>query len=295
MPQNTAELVDLLTLEKVGETKFIGSHPNTLMQRTYGGQVLAQALMAAYNTVNSDRWIHSMHAYFLRPGDAHKNIVYTVDNLRDGRTFNTRRVDASQDSDIFGMSVSFHRLEDSNLMHQDTPPGPVADPDRCPRLVDVMRKAFGDLPMLHEWDALDVRFVGDSAGTGEPFLQKISVHSHSAHMRVWVRTEDKLPEDQRIHQAILAYLSDLTLLSVSTVPHSVAFMSNKIQTASVDHAMWFHRTAHVDRWLLYDMISPSANHALGFATGRIFQDGKLVASCAQEGLVREVDNRPILS
>ena len=295
MPKTTSELLDLLDLTETSPDVFSGSQPDTIMQRTYGGQVMAQAIVAAYKTLPEDRRMHSMHAFFLRPGNAHVPITYKASRLRDGRTFSTRRVDASQKKDIFGMSASFHHMEDSRLNHQDELPSPTPPPEKCPRLVDFMNAAYGEHPMWHEWDALDVRFAGDSAGNGSPKLPKIPVHSHKSHMRVWIKTQEKLPDDYAIHQAILAYASDLTLLSVTTVPHSVAFMSTKIQTASIDHAMWFHRQGRADEWLLYDMISPSASHALGYGTGRLFQDGKLIASCAQEGLVREVENRPILS
>ncbi len=301
MPKTTAELLDLLNLQETSPDVFSGPQPDTIMQRTYGGQVMAQAIVAAYQTLPKDRRMHSMHAFFLRPGNSHVPITYKADRLRDGRTFTTRRVDASQEveegaeKDIFGMSASFHKAEESRLNHQDELPSSTPPPEECPSLVDVMNAQYGEHPMWHEWDALDVRYAGDSAGNGSPRIPQIPVHSHKSHMRVWIKTQDKLPDDHAIHQAVLAYASDLTLLSVTTVPHSVAFMSTKIQTASIDHAMWFHRPARADEWLLYDMISPSASYALGYGTGRLFQDGQLIASCAQEGLVREVENRAILS
>ena len=283
VPANTAELVDLLNLQPVDERSFRGHHPQTLMQRTYGGQVLAQALTAAYGTVSRERVVHSLHAYFVRPGSASADIDYRVQNSRDGKTFRSRRVVAYQGyEELFSMSCSFHAPE-PGLDHGDPAPERVPAPEDCPTLVEVMDARFGVHPIWHEWDVLEVRFAGDSGPGGV-----IASGAHRAHMRVWVRTEARLPDDIRVHQAILAYLSDLTLLSVSTVPHEVAFMSNRLQTASIDHVMWFHRRFMADEWLLYDMISPSASHALGFASGRLFQGGRMVASCAQEGLIRPV-------
>ncbi|NLA30044.1 MAG: acyl-CoA thioesterase II, partial [Propionibacterium sp.] len=183
----------------------------------------------------------------------------------------------------------FHGLE-PGLDHADPMPTEVPTPDKCPRLVDVMDARFGAHSIWHEWDALDVRFAGDSSPGGS-----IKQGRHVASMRVWVKTEGELNDDFRIHQAVLAYLSDLTLLSVSTVPHPVVFMSSQLQTASIDHAVWFHRDFRADDWLLYDMFSPSASSALGFSNGRLFQHGKLVASCAQEGLIRQVEARALLS
>ena len=138
--------------------------------------------------------------------------------------------------------------------------------------------------MLHEWDALDVRVAGDSSRGGG-----VEARNHSAHMRVWVRTTEAMPDDLALHQAVLAYLSDMTLLSVATVPHEVAFLSPTLQVASIDHAMYFHRPVRADQWLLYDQVSPSASYALGFSTGRLFQGDALVASCSQEGLMRVVE------
>lgn len=283
MPSNTAELVELLKLQPRGEQTFVGHHPTTLMQRTYGGQVLAQALLAAYQTVPAGRIAHSLHAYFLRPGSVTADIDYTVESVRDGKTFTTRRVTASQADEIFSLAASFHGLE-PGLEHEDPMPREVPGPDDCPKLIDVMHARFGPQPVWHEWDALDLRFVGDSAPGGV-----IQPGRHVASMRVWVRTEGPLPDGLALHQAVLAYLSDLTLLSVATVPHPVVFLSNQLQAASLDHVMWFHREFRADEWLLYDMYSPSASNALGYSSGRLFQDGRLVASCAQEGLIRPVE------
>ncbi len=290
MPATTSELVDLLRLEAGPDKVFVGRHPRTGMQRTYGGQVLAQALMAAYGTVSTDRVAHSLDAYFIRPGDAHNDIEYVVETLRDGHTFSSRRVTAVQDGRaIFAMSSSFHVLE-PGLDHGDPEPIGVPAPEDCRPFIDVTEERYGNGALWHEWDALEVRFAGDSSEGGG-----IEPANHRAHLRVWVRTTDPLPDEIAIHQAILAYLSDLTLLSVSTIPHNVAFLSQQLQIASIDHVMWFHRRPRADQWLLYDMLSPSASNSLGLSTGRLFQEGRLIASCAQEGLIRVVENRPALT
>jgi acyl-CoA thioesterase-2 len=291
MPATTDELVQLLRLEPDEDNVFVGRHPQTRMQRTYGGQVLAQALMAAYGTVSPGRIAHSLDAYFIRPGMANADIEYAVEPLRDGHSFSSRRVTALQDGHaIFTMSSSFHDLE-AGLDHSDPEPSDVPAPQDCPSFVDVMEQRYGDASVWHEWDALDVRYVGDSSPQGGiP-----SNTAHRARMRVWARTSAPLPDDIAIHQAVLAYLSDLTLLSVSTLPHGIAFMSNQLQIASIDHVMWFHRQVRADQWLLYDMESPSASHSLGLSMGRLFQDGQISATCAQEGLIRVVEDRPILS
>ncbi|CAI9408603.1 acyl-CoA thioesterase [Aestuariimicrobium sp. T2.26MG-19.2B] len=284
MPATTAELVDLLSLEEIELGLYRGSHPRTTWQRTFGGQVLAQALMAAYGTMPAERICHSLNAYFLRPGSTDAPIIYDVERTRDGHTFSARRVLARQRGTvIFTLSASFHELEEG-LEHSDPAPVNVPAPEQCRRLSEVMSERFGsESSLFHEWDALDVRFAGDSGRSGE-----ISPSSHRAHMRVWVRTTEGLPDDHRLHQAVTAYLSDMTLLGVSTVPHEVAFLSAQLQAASIDHAMWFHRPIRADQWILYDQVSPSASNALGFSMGRLLQDGLQVATCNQEGLIRVV-------
>ncbi len=225
MPETTAELVNLLDLKREGEV-FVGSQPQTMMQRTYGGQVLAQALTAAYGTVGSGRTAHSLHAYFLRPGAVTAPISYEVDALRDGNTFSTRQVTAIQgENEIFTMAASFH-AEEPGLDHNDPEPMYVPPPDHCPSLADVMDDRFGKQPIWHEWDAIDARFIGDSTPGGS-----IKPGRHIASMRLWVRTESALPDGIALHQAVMAYLSDLALLSVSTVPHPVVFMSDQLQAA----------------------------------------------------------------
>lgn len=288
MPQTVEQLVDLLDLEEIEQGLYRGSHPVTSLQRAFGGQVLAQALIAAYRTAPDDRTVHSLHAYFMRPGRIDSPIIYDVETLRDGGSFSTRRVLARQGgSVIFTMSASFH-VSEAGLDHADPEPTDVPAPDDCPRLADVMASLSGRSAdaWLEEWGVLDVRYVGDSRPGGE------LVHpEHPARARVWVRVAGSLPDPLAWQQAALAYASDLTLLSVSTVPHPVVFGSPQLQAASLDHSMWFHRPFRADRWLLYDQVSPSAHGGVGLSYGRLFQDGALVAAVAQEGLIRPMRDR----
>ena len=287
MVASVAELISVLELEPAGENVFIGqdrAEDDRLFQRVFGGQVLAQALMAAYRTVPEDRYAHSLGAYFLREGRAGEPIAYAVEHTRDGRSFSARRVIAAQgDREIFSMDCSFH-LPEPGLAHSDTPPAGVPAPEDCPALSDVLgaRSRRASVVWRREFGVLDARFADDTSA--------LSAAGHSdARMKIWVRAESELPDDPKLHQAVLAYASDLTLLGVSTVPHPVEFGGPGMQVASINHSMWFHRDARADKWLLYDQVSPSASSGLGFSFGRMFADGELVASCAQEGLIRLLD------
>ena len=286
MPQSIDELVSLLDLETIEIGIYRGRQPATALQRVFGGQVAGQAIAAAGRTVETGWAAHSLHAYFLRPGDTSVPIVYDVDTLRDGRSFATRRVAARQHGrPIFYMSVSF-QLPDEGLDHQDPMPS-VAPPEQCPTLADVYSGASGrpKTEWEREWAALDVRYAGDSRPTGGVLHDD----AHPALARVWLRAAGPLPDDPMLHASVLTYASDLTLLGASLVPHDTYIGDPRIQPASLDHAMWFHRPFRVDEWLLYDQVSPSASGARGFSTGRIFTaDGRLVASAAQEGLIRPV-------
>ncbi|HZA72910.1 MAG TPA: acyl-CoA thioesterase II [Propionibacteriaceae bacterium] len=282
MPQSLDELIDLLDLEEIEIGLFRARQPDTQLQRAFGGQVLAQALVAAARTVPASRVLHSLHAYFLRPGRIDIPIVYDVETIRDGRSFSSRRVVARQGGAvIFYLSSSFHEAE-TGFEHADPVPDDVPGPDESPRLGEVLSKVSGRSAALweREWGVLDVRYVGDSR-SGE----NLADPRHPARARVWVRVEGGLPEDPRLHQAALAYASDLTLLSATTVPHNV-FIGINVQGTSLDHAMWFHRPFRADDWLLYDQVSPSASGGLGLATARLFQHRTLVANVAQEGLIR---------
>lgn len=283
MPQSLDELVALLDLEMLEDGLYRGRQPNTSLQRVFGGQVAGQALAASNGTVEAERLVHSLHAYFLRPGDPNVPILYDVERTRDGRSFSTRRVVARQhDRPIFYMSASYQAPEEG-LEHQD--PMPAAPPPAdCPELGDVLSTLTGRPrdEWDREWAALDVRYAGDSREGGA-----LRDPEHPALARVWLRAAGTLPDDPRLHAAVLAYASDLTLLGASVVPHGIYIGDPRLVPASLDHAMWFHRPFRVDEWLLYDQVSPSASGGRGFATGRLFAaDGRLVASVVQEGMVR---------
>lgn len=288
MPQSTADLVKLLDLEPIESNLFRGQQPETRLQRAFGGQVLAQALVAAARTVDSDRLLHSMHGYFLRPGRTDQPIIYDVELVRDGGSFSARRAVARQSGKvIFFLSASFH-VDEPGFEHQDQMPTDVPAPEDCPSLQQVLEKVSGRraAAMEAEWGALEVRYAGDSREGGELVDPR-----HPARARVWLRSADRLSDELLLHQTVLAYASDLTLLGASVVPHEAFIGSPTLQAASVDHAMWFHRPLRADEWLLYDQISPSATAGLGLSTGRLFQGGRLVTSVAQEGLIRDVSNR----
>ncbi|MGW1345678.1 acyl-CoA thioesterase [Kribbella sp. NPDC002412] len=273
MPESLEDLVELLDLEKIDVDLFRGRQPQTSMQRVFGGQVLGQALAAASRTVEPERIVHSLHGYFLRGGDTSVPIIYRPEPTRDGGSFSSRRVVASQNGKpIFYMSASFQRPE-SGLDHQDPVPDDLVAPDEAPTLAAVLEARSGRkaADWDREWAALDVRLAGV---TGRQF---------------WIRAAGKLPDDPALHACVLAYASDLTLLGASLLPHNIVIGDRRIQPASLDHALWFHRPFRADEWLLYDQASPSASGARGFATGRLFtEDGHLVASVAQEGLIRPV-------
>jgi len=284
MPRSVDELVELLNLELIEDGLFRGRQPDTSLQRVFGGQVLGQALAAGFHTVPADRPVHSLHAYFLRPGDPAVPLIYDVEHLRDGRSFSARRVAARQHGrPIFFMSASFH-AEEPGPDHQDLAPD-VAEPGTLPGLgaFTERRPARYGVDVDREWAALEVRHAGASHPGGE-----LHDPMHPALARVWMRAADRLPDDPVLHRCALAYMSDLTLLSASLVPHADD-LSKDFQRASLDHAMWFHRPCRADEWLLYDQVSPSAAGARGLSIGRIFDQRRtLVATAVQEGLVRPV-------
>ena len=283
MPQKLSELVELLDLEQIELGLFRARQPDSQLQRAFGGQVLAQALTAAYRTAPEGRAVHSLHGYFLLPGRVDIPIVYDVELVRDGGSFSSRRVVARQGGQvIFYLSASFHRGE-PGFDHADPVPDDVPAPEDCPRMSEVLAAASGRDRGLweHEWGALDVRYVGDSRPGGG-----LDAERHPARARVWLRADGDLGDDQILQHACLAYASDLTLLAASVVPHGVLIGTREVQAASLDHAMWFHRPLRADRWLLYDQVSPSASAGLGLSTARLFQGSSLVADVAQEGLIR---------
>ena len=283
MPESLAALVSLLDLEQIEVNLFRGRQPDTALQRVFGGQVAAQALVAAGRTVEDELFVHSLHAYFILPGDTAVPIVYDVERVRDGRSFSTRRILARQHGrSIFYMSASFHRRE-GGFDHQDPMPATPL-PQDCPRLADLYEQVTGRsaADWEREWAAVDVRYAGNSRPGGE-----IDPAAHPAAARLWLRTAGDLPDDPELHTCVLAYASDLTLLGATLVPHGLVLGTPEVQTASLDHAMWFHRAFRADEWLLYDQVSPSASGGLGLSTGRVFTAaGTLAASVAQEGLIR---------
>lgn len=280
---SSAELVELLDLETIDLNLFRGRQPDTMLQRVFGGQVAAQALVAGARTVEPPLGVHSLHSYFLRPGDTAVPIVYDVERLRDGRSFSTRRVMARQHGrPIYLMTASFQKPEDG-YDHQDVMPEVPSPADSMDMREVVERRAPDDADgWMREWAALEMRPVGDSRPGG-----RLPNDEHPAQARLWIRINGTLDDDELTHRAALTYLSDLTLLGSSLVPHGVPIGSPKVQAASLDHSIWFHRPFRADAWMLYDQVSPSASGARGLAFGRVFtEDGRLVASVAQEGLIR---------
>ncbi|HUY84734.1 MAG TPA: acyl-CoA thioesterase II [Steroidobacteraceae bacterium] len=280
------DLLKVMTLERLELDLFRGESRDIGSPQVFGGQVLGQALVAATATVDGGRLAHSLHAYFLRRGDCNAPIVYEVDRARDGNHFATRRVVAIQHGEqIFNLSASFQSAE-SGFEHQSPMPK-VAAPDDLPNPETHARELFATLPararrQLELKRPFEFRFV-------EP-LELVNPSKRPAVRHVWFRAVDRLPDDEALHRALLAYVSDYHLLETSAMPHGVSFVSERVMMASVDHAMWFHRPVRVDEWLLYATDSPSASGARGFARGMIFStDGRLVASACQEGLIRPVD------
>ena len=266
-------LVELLDLEQIEVNIFRGRSPSDRRQRVFGGQVAGQALVAAGRTVPADRPVHSLHAYFIRPGDPAVPLVYIVDRVRDGRSFTTRRVSVIQHGKtIFTLSASFHH-EEPGLEHAaPMPPVPSAD-----SIAQLDHEFFTSNP-------IDLRFVGPlpAEGAGGP-------GGPTEHNLVWLRADGQLPDDPLLHVCLMTYASDLTLLDSVLRRHGITWADGAITGASLDHAMWFHRPFRADQWLLYDQESPSASGARGLARGQVFSaDGELVVSVVQEGLIRPV-------
>lgn len=278
MPATLSELIDLLDLEKLDESLFRGRQlESTSFPRVFGGQVAAQALVAAQLTVPEERHVHSLHSYFLLGGDPSIPIIYDVENVRDGGSFTTRRVAARQHgANIFYMTVSFQRVEEG-FDHQDEMPD-VSSPETSPPLGDVLRQINPTAADRWErdWSAVETRYAG---GIDDPATQ-----------RLWFRVAGALPDDRRLRNAVLTYFSDLTLLVPALLPHGRSLGSPDVQVASLDHTIWFHRPASASQWFLYDQHSPSASRARGLAIARVFaENGDLVATIAQEGLMRRID------
>ena len=277
------QIIKTLDLEEIELNHYLATSPNEGWQRVYGGQVIGQALVAASRTVSPNRSAHSLHGYFLRAGDTTIPILYKVDRIRDGKSFTTRRVVAVQRGQaIFTMSISF-QVEEGGLSHQfDMPKVPA--PDSLPTEDELRREQAKSWPKEFQES-----FSGSSAIQVKPVdpVDLLNPEPAQAMQRCWMRCGEALPDDPRIQQCVLAYLSDWSLLDTASRPHAVSFMQDNVQVASLDHAMWFHRPFRADEWLLYDQDSPSASGARGFNRGLIYnQAGELVASTTQEGLLR---------
>jgi acyl-CoA thioesterase-2 len=276
------ELVDLLDLEPIEVNIFRGTSPKVSYQRVFGGQVAGQALVAAGRTVDTERIVHSLHSYFVRPGDPAVPIVYTIDRLRDGRSFSIRRVVAVQHGEpIFVLSASF-QLEQGGIDHQ-TPMPDVAPPDELPTLEE-RYAGFDDVEAWYRRlpRPFELRYVDDP-----PWMQRTQGPRGFGRHRVWLRADGKLPDVPLIHVCALTFASDISLLESVLVHHGLMLGIDPVISASLDHAMWFHRPFRADEWFLYDMESPSASGGRGLATGRIFaEDGRHIASVAQEGMLR---------
>ncbi|MEW6476291.1 MAG: acyl-CoA thioesterase II [Actinomycetota bacterium] len=278
------ELIAVLDLEQLEVNLFRGISWKDDRPRVFGGQVAGQALVAASRTVEcagDHRNVHSLHAYFLRPGDPSVPIVYEVDRIRDGKSFTTRRVVAIQHGEaIFNLQASFH-VEETGLDHQVSMPE-APPPESLPRADELEPPVPGRL-----WtrQPVDMRYVD-----GPPWDRRPSPAGAAARQLVWIRADGTLPDDPVLHTCVVAYASDYTLLGASLIPHGVSYFRDDIMMASLDHAMWFHRPFRADEWLLYSQTSPSASGGRGLAYGGIFRtDGALAVSVVQEGLIRPVD------
>jgi acyl-CoA thioesterase-2 len=277
-----SDLLEILDLEPLEVNLFRGRSPQSGWQRVFGGQVIGQALVAAVRTVNG-RQPHSLHAYFLLPGDPKVPIIYDVDRIRDGKSFATRRVTARQHGHpIFSMLVSFH-ADEPGLDHQVQMPD-VPPPESLPNESEARKHILSTMPepvrKYYERERpIELRPVEYDRYLGKKYPD--------GRFNVWIRTTGKLPDDPAIHQCVLAYASDFTLLDTALVPLGRSLFEKEFMAASLDHAMWLHRPFRADEWLLYAQDTPNLHGSRGFSRGLIFaRDGTLVASVAQEGLVR---------
>jgi acyl-CoA thioesterase II len=288
MDDRVADLLSLLDLDSAGERAFRGQSRDIGVAHVFGGQVLGQALVAASRTVK-DRSVHSLHAYFLARGDVKEPIHYEVDASRDGGSFSNRRVTAQQQGrQIFHLAASFQRPE-PGLEHQPAMPE-VPGPEHLKDMEQLARDA-GPVPPPRI-----ARFVSlRRPVTVRPVdpVQFLAEERMAPCKRYWLKTVDRLPDDPVLHQCLLAYISDFELLGTAILPHGLSATRRGLQVASLDHAMWFHRPVRVDEWLLFDLHSPSASGARGLARGEVYSaDGMLVASLAQEGLMRQIVRKP---
>ncbi|HEY0169099.1 MAG TPA: acyl-CoA thioesterase II [Jatrophihabitans sp.] len=275
-------LVSLLDLEAIETDIFRGLSPQVAMQRVFGGQVAGQALVAAGRTVAPERLVHSLHSYFIRPGDPSIPIIYTVDRVRDGRSFSVRRVVAIQHGEpIFTLSASF-QLPQGGIDHQaQMPPAPA--PESLPTLAE-RYEGFDELwsVMRQIPQPFDVRYVDDP-----PWVQRGQGPRENQPHRIWLKADGTLPDNPLLHVCVITFASDMNLLDSVLIHHGLAARLDPISMASLDHAMWFHRQFRADDWLLYVSSSSSASGGRGLATGQFYsRDGRLVASVTQEGMIR---------
>ena len=281
-----ADLVDVLDLKQLSENTFQGRTQWMPHGRVFGGQVLSQSLIAAMRTVPVERAVHSLHSYFLRPGDIHKEIVFEVENLRDGKSFSARRVKALQDGQpIFVLSCSFQEPS-GGVNHQEEMPKDLPEPESLPSAKDLLSKF--DHPATNYWSKarpFDLRHVG------EP-VYLMPAKTQDANQLIWFRAITPLPEDPQIQTAALTYASDYTILESIMKRHRLSWAHPGLNTASLDHAIWFHEKVNVNDWMLYVQHSPAAQSGRGLELGSIFaKDGKLLATVAQEGMIRVPEYR----
>ena len=277
------ELLGILDLEELEHNLYRGRSPQVDWQRVFGGQTIAQALVAAQRTVAADRHVHSLHSYFMRPGDIKVPIVYEVDRIRDGSSFTTRRVVAIQHGHaIFSLEASF-QVDEDGLEHQFVMPLNIPPPEDLQSQRELLEKAAHVPQAIRRFWARERPLE----------LRPVNLRHYESRDKlpprqdVWIKLTGPVPDDRALHSVLLAYLSDMTLLDTSTFAHGRGLFDPDIQAASLDHAMWFHRPHPLDGWLLYSQDSPSSSGSRGFSRGTLYaRDGTVIASVAQEGLIR---------
>ncbi|MER2490896.1 acyl-CoA thioesterase II [Catenovulum sediminis] len=278
------ELVDLMALERIEQGIYRGQSQDLGFGAVFGGQVLGQALSATQQTVDNERYIHSFHSYFLRPGDVANPIIYKVDVIRDGRSFCTRRVEAIQHGKpIFYLTASFQKAE-TGFDHQTKMPN-VKGPEGLASELEFARAYQDQIPI-----SIREKFICDKPIEIRPveLLNPLKPEPAPPHRHIWLKANGSLPTQNVVHKYLLAYASDFNFLVTALQPHGRTFMDPGLQVATIDHSMWFHRPFNFDDWLLYQIDSPSASGARGLVRGQIFdRQGNLVASCAQEGVMRD--------
>lgn len=278
-------LLEILDLEQVESNKFIGKSLDIGSLQVYGGQVLAQSIQAASHTVSEDRTLHSMHGYFLSPGNMGKDIVYEVETIKDGRSFNTRRILGKQGDRVIYLMATSYQIEEEHLSHQEPMPN-IVQPESLssfPEIFAQLAEQFQIKPKgIYSEESPIIFHPAEHYDPFDPVKRPAKSH-------VWFKVNGNLPDDKRFRQALLAYASDFNLLMTSLLPHEVSLFTTPMRIASLDHAMWFHRPVVEDDWILYVVDGPNASGARGFCTGKMYsRKGKLLASTTQEGLIRKL-------